>query len=110
MNFSKPPLTIDNQIALLEQRGMVFGDVAAARHTLAHINYYRLRAYWLPFENANDTNGAHSFLPGTNFESILTYYSFDQRLKLLLIDAVERVEISLRTHWAYELALRYGGD
>ena len=112
MQYNKPPLVIMDQIALLKHRGMAFADVDDARHTLAHINYYRLRPYWLPFENITDSaigqNGQHFFQTGTSFESVLMYYTFDQRLKLLLMDAIERVEISLRTRWAHELALRYG--
>jgi abortive infection bacteriophage resistance protein len=110
VKFSKPALSVDDQIALLRQRGMGFADEAAARHTLSHVNYYRLRAYWLPFEavNAASPNAVHVFVPGTQFEAALASYTFDQRLKLLLMDAVERVEIALRTRWAHELALRYG--
>jgi len=110
VKFTKPALTVDDQVALLRQRGMGFADEAAARHVLNHVNYYRLRAYWLPFEVANATNptALHAFVPGTQFEAVLASYTFDQRLKLLLMDAVERVEIALRTRWAHELALRYG--
>lgn len=110
MKFTKPALSVVEQVTLLRQRGMGFADEAAARHTLAHINYYRLRAYWLPFEAANAAGptAVHAFVPGTQFEAALASYTFDQRLKLLLMDAVERVEIALRTRWAHELALRYG--
>jgi abortive infection bacteriophage resistance protein len=110
LKFTKPALSVVDQIALLQQRGMEFFDEAAARHTLTHINYYRLRAYWLPFETVNtaDPTALHAFVPGTQFEAALASYTFDQRLKLLLMDAVERVEIALRTRWAHELALRYG--
>lgn len=107
MNFTKPPLPVLDQIALLKQRGMVFADEVAAHRALSHINYYRLRAYWLPFEKTAP-DGSHTLQPGTAFETVMAYYAFDQRLKLLLIDAIERVEISLRTRWASELALRYG--
>lgn len=108
MQFVKPSLSVDEQMALLQRRGMVFDDWAAARHTLHHINYYRLRAYWLPFEVDRDGEMAHAFKAGTRFEAVLADYAFDQRLKLLLMDAIERVEIVLRTRWAHELALRYG--
>lgn len=108
MQYSKPPLSVDEQIALLRRRGMVFADEARARHALAHINYYRLRAYWLPFEVPAGSAGEHRFTPATRFETVLEYYAFDQRLKLLLLDAIERVEISLRTRWAHELAMRHG--
>lgn len=108
MKFAKPALSVNDQVALLQRRGMSFDDVAAARHTLAHINYYRLRAYWLPFEIGAAADGDHAFRPGTRFEDVIASYTFDQRLKLLLMDAIERAEISLRTRWAHELALRYG--
>lgn len=110
MKFIKPALSVSEQMALLQQRGMLFDSAAAAQHALRHINYYRLRAYWLPFEVPSDAADAqsHAFMQGTRFETVLEFYAFDQRLKLMLMDAVERVEIALRTHWAHELALRYG--
>lgn len=110
MKYAKLPLSVDDQIALLTQRGMVFDDVAAARHALAHINYYRLRAYWLPFEApaVSGNSSDHAFAAGTRFDTVLAYYAFDQRLKLLLIDVIERVEIALRTRWAHVLSMRYG--
>lgn len=115
MKFAKPALSVDEQIALLQQRGMLITNLNEARHTLHHINYFRLRAYWLPFELGADGSGAtvnpfqvHTFVQNTCFEAVLASYTFDQRLKLLLMDAIERVEIALRTHWAHKLALRYG--
>lgn len=108
MRYSKPPLSVLDQVALLKQRGMAFADEAAAAQTLTHINYYRLRAYWLPFEDGPNEHEPHTFRAGTVFEGVLAHYAFDQRLKLLLLDAIERVEISLRTRWAHELSLRYG--
>lgn len=107
MRFTKPPLSFDDQIELLVRRGMVVADRARARHYLSHINYYRLRGYWLPFEARAD-NGDHRFIEGTSFDDVLSLYVFDRQLRLLLLDAIERVEISLRTRWAHALAMRYG--
>lgn len=109
MKFTKPPLSIADQIALLERRGMVVPDWARAEHYLRHISYYRLRAYWLPFEyQPPPTDGDHKFKHGTTFEDVLALYVFDRRLRLLVMDAVERVEVSLRGCWAHHLAVRYG--
>lgn len=105
MRFNKPAKTFDEQIALLRQRGMNIDDPARARHYLAHLNYYRLTAYWLPFE-AN--HAPHTFKQGTRFEDALNLYVFDRELRLLVLDAIERVEISLRTQWAYHLAHKHG--
>lgn len=106
VKYIKPPLSFDEQIALLQSRGMEIPDHARASRYLSHINYYRLRAYWLPFE-AGVSDG-HSFQPGTTFDSALTLYVFDRKFRLLTLEAIERVEVSLRTRFAYVLALRYG--
>lgn len=107
MRFAKPALTVEQQIDLLESRGMTIPDRARAAHYLTHINYYRLRAYWLPFEEcAGDVD--HRFCAGTSFEDSLALYLFDRKLRLLVMDAVERVEVAVRTRWAHVMALRYG--
>lgn len=108
MKFTKPAVSIADQIALLEERGMAVPDHAKAAHYLRHVSYYRLRAYWLPFEQAAPVAGNHAFSPGTSFDDVLTLYVFDRHLRLLVMDAVERVEVSLRGNWAHHLAMKYG--
>lgn len=82
-------------------------DRGRASRYLTHINYYRLRAYWLPFEEATG-NDEHRFKPGTDFENVLSLYVFDRKFRLLVLEAIERVEVSFRTRFAYELSLKYG--
>lgn len=105
MKYSKPALTVEQQIDQLQGRGMVFADRAAAARYLREINYYRLRGYWLRREADRTT---HHFQPGTVFEDVLADYVFDRELRLLVMDAIERVEVSVRTRWAHELGLRHG--
>ena len=101
MKFDKAPKTADEQIDLLRSRGMVIDHVDAARHYLLHLNYYRLTGYWLLFE---ETHEPHRFRQGTCFEQVLNLYVFDREFRLLLLDAIERIEVSVRTQWAYHLA------
>lgn len=103
--YSKPALTLDQQIQQLRARGMLIDDEDQARHYLGFINYYRLAAYWLPFEHDHAT---HAFKPGTRFEQVLERYVFDRELRLLLIDAIERVEVAVRTQYAYQLGHVHG--
>lgn len=107
VKYGKPALTVEQQLDQLIRRGMVIVDLDAAKQHLQHINYYRLRAYWLPDEMPA-AGGDHAFKPDTHFETILDLYGFDRRLRLLVMDAIERVEVSLRTRWAHVLSLRYG--
>lgn len=105
MKFNKRPFTHEQQLDQLIQRGLACADRAQALHYLGHINYYRLGAYWLPFEA---DHASHTFKPGTCFDDVLNLYVFDRELRLLVLDAIERVEVSVRTGWAYTLAHRYG--
>jgi abortive infection bacteriophage resistance protein len=108
MKYNKPAFDVEQQLEQLIRRGMAVADEEAAKQRLLHLNYYRLRAYWLPDEVPTAVPGDHAFKSGTQFETILDLYSFDRKLRLLVMDAIERVEVSLRTRWAYMLSLRYG--
>jgi abortive infection bacteriophage resistance protein len=103
--FNKPATTYTQQVALLEQRGMSIPDPEDAAFWLEHLNYYRLGAYWLPYEADHESL---QFKVGTSFNDVLALYRFDRELRLLVLDAIERVEVSVRSRWAYELAHRHG--
>jgi len=105
MRFEKPAKTFDEQVELLISRGMRMDDPKRAKRYLSHLNYYRLAAYWLPFEQDHPT---HHFKPDVSFDLVLEHYIFDRKLRLLIMDAIERIEVSLRTRWAYHLAHSYG--
>lgn len=105
MKFSKTPLSFKDQVSLLEKRGLLIGDRDKAEYYLSHLNYYRLAAYCLPFEKDHNT---HQYVEGTTFDQVLDLYIFDRELRLLVLDAIERVEVSIRTHLAYTLAHKYG--
>lgn len=107
--FAKPALSIADQINKLIANGMTVGDRALAEHCLRHISYYRLSAYWLPFERPKGQAGPR-FVPGTTFEQIVALYDFDRALRLLLLDAIERVEVAVRGNWAYQMAMLPGGS
>lgn len=101
MKYTKQPLTLEQQADQLLHRGMS-GDRELMVARLASVNYYRLTAYWLPFRNPDDT-----FKPGTTFDVVWNRYVFDRRLRLLVMDAVERIEIAVRTQLAYHHAHSY---
>ena len=105
--FKKPATTIAQQLQHLQAEGMAIPDMARAEHWLRHVSYYRLSAYWLPFEHPKGNPGPR-FLPGTSFDTVTALYDFDRRLRLLVLDAIERIEVAVRGSWAYELAQRFG--
>lgn len=105
MQFAKPPLSHDEQLNQLIERGMTVPDRSKALRYLREIGYYRLAAYWLPFEA---DHASHRFFPNTRFDAVLNNYIFDRELRLLVMDAIERVEVSLRARWGHYMAHAHG--
>lgn len=87
---------------------MKFNRPAEAEFHLQHINYHRLRPYWAPFEVHGSGSDDYHFEDGLDFAEVLALYRFDRKLRLLVLDAVERLEVSLRSRWSNEMALRHG--
>jgi len=108
MRYNKAPTTTAQQIQKLKDRGMQIPDADSAGFYLTHIGYYRLRGYWIPFENSQVAAGDQAFVAGTSFDSVLNLYTFDRELRLLIIDAIERIEVSVRNQWVDALAQRDG--
>ena len=107
--YSKCALSFGEQLALLEQRGLVVPDRPYAIDILSRISYYRLSAYWHPFRMKDADGLRQSHLqPGTTFEDVLSLYEFDRKLRLLVLDALERVEVSIRTAITHCLGIVHG--
>lgn len=100
-------MTIAQQMGYLAAQGMAIPDAAAAEYWLRHVSYYRLSAYWLPFEKPKGQPGP-GFVNGTSFDAVIALYEFDRRLRLLLMSAIERIEVAVRGSWAYTLAHQGG--
>jgi abortive infection bacteriophage resistance protein len=106
MKFIKPPISIQNQIIKLKNRGLIFNDEIKAAHYLSNISYYRLRAYTYPFQDNNDSDTP--FTREISFEDIMRLYVFDRKLRGLVFDAIEKIEVALRTKLSYIYSLRHG--
>lgn len=101
----KPARTIAEQLQLLKDRGMLFHFETEATHFLQNISYYRIKGYWWDMQSDRVN---HAFQPDTYFEDVIERYNFDRHLRLILFDAIERIEIALRTKLIYHLSLSYG--
>ena len=103
---NKTSRTIDEQIALLTSRGMLFGEENKARAYLNHISYYRLKGYWWDMQT-DYVN--HIFASNSYFEDVMERYRFDRQLRIIIFDAIEFIEIALRTKLIYHLSQAFGG-
>lgn len=103
--FAKLATTVEDQLKILRSRGMQIDDESVAIEFLQHVSYYRLAAYWRPLELDSTS---HVFQPGSTFEDVAELYTFDRELRLLLLDAIEHIEVSFRCTWAHNLASEAG--
>ncbi|MEM0976955.1 MAG: Abi family protein [Pseudomonadota bacterium] len=90
---------------------MTITNEALAEECLARIGYYRLSAYWYPFRSSTTSidplTGKRTtviqdvFETGASFNDAMEFYVFDKQLRLLVMDALERIEVSIRTEIAF---------
>ena len=102
LKYTKPSLNPEQQADLLIHRGML-GDRQLIIEKLKVVSYYRLSGYWYPFRNPDDT-----FREGTQFETVWQRYAFDRQLRLLVMDAIERIEIAIRSQLALHHSQLFG--
>ena len=110
---SGPPISIQDQLNLLTQRGMAIPDLGMAASMLSHVNFYRLGGYWEPFIepfiDQTISGNRHGFQAGATFDDVVERYNFDRELRALLLEAFNPIEVSIRTRWTYHLAYSQSG-
>lgn len=121
MAYPKPWLSYKEQLDQLIARGMQITDQAKALEYLERIGYYRLSGYWFAFRDRSEPCSVlvergskpaktkvgnlvlDSFKPGATFQNAVDLYVFDKQLRLLAMDALERIEIALRVDISHTL-------
>lgn len=105
--FEKLSLSVIDQIKLLKKRGLHIPDEERAVNCLQFIGYYRLSGYGR-FYYDDPNLSEPRFKKNTSFEQILELYAFDRELRLLINDAVERIEVAIRSCVSNTLSCKYG--
>lgn len=76
--YSKPYLSLADQLTLLKRRGLLVADEGVALECLHRNGYYRLSAYWYPFREIVAHQRTDQFLSHSYFEDALALYHFDK--------------------------------
>ena len=95
MDYTKPPLSIRQQVANLKDYGLQIDNERLAEDYLSNIGYYRLKSYMEPFF-ANSESGYKVIDSDIRFSDIIELYCFDRRLRLLMFNAIEKIEVAVR--------------
>jgi abortive infection bacteriophage resistance protein len=104
MSYVKPWINIDEQLDQLIERGLQVSDHDKALNHLQRIGYYRLSGYWFAFRQRDAaTKITDDFKAGATFQNAVDLYVFDKQLRLLAMDALERIEIAFRVDISHAL-------
>lgn len=104
--YKQPALTIEEQMDLLLSKGLLIPDKDFAKLWLSNVSYFRLKTYSYFFKDYQKDNG--NFSRNTSFFDITNLYSFDRKLKLIVFDAIEAIEIAIRTKISNFLSQQFG--
>ena len=101
---ARRPKTYEEQIELIREKGFIIYDdeVSDCISFLKKVNYYRFSAYFLPFMKEDRSFERVSFF------RLQRIYEFDSRLRSLIFEVIEDVEVYLRTQLAYYVSQKYG--
>jgi len=101
LKYKKPYLSFEEQADMLIERGMG-GSRDALLQCLQSVGYYRMSGYWHIFHEDN------VFADSATIEEVIDIYCFDRQLRLIVLDAIERVEVYFRTQLAHKLSRDFG--
>lgn len=93
MKYTKQLLTLQQQIDILKQRGLLIDNEKEAISVLDTISYFRLAGYWRLMEADKLT---HTFKPNSRFSNVVSLYHFDDDLRILVFSAIQRIEVAVR--------------
>ena len=97
--------TLDEQIEILKNRGLVINDIDGTKRLLLRENYFFINGYrhiFLKNRNGND------FIKGTTFEELYAVFQFDRNFRNILFKNLLIVENNLKSILSYCLSKKYG--
>ena len=91
--FQKSYTNAHDLVSLLQSRGLTVKDTAKAESYLEYIGYYRLSAYMYPLLQMPKEQ--HRYKPNATFSQIMMIYRFDKKLRLLIFNEIEKIEVAI---------------
>lgn len=103
--YDKQPISIEEQIAQLKYRGLIIDNEVYAKRILSIISYFRLAGYLRPMESDKKL---HIFKEGKLFSNAVDIYYFDKDLRAIIFDAIQTIEIAIRTRMIQKFSMKHG--
>ncbi len=97
--------TLEEQITILREKGMIITDEKYAKEILFRENYFFLHGYRYPFLKSKDDK---VYIKGTTFEELYSLFLFDRQLRNIIFKNILIIENNLKSIFSYQLSKKYG--
>ena len=97
--------TLDEQIDILKDKGLIIDDVDYAKDILLRENYFFLSGYRQLFLK---TPRDRMFIPNTNFRELYAMFNFDRQIRNIIFKNLLIIENNLKSIFSYQLSKKYG--
>lgn len=97
--------TLDEQLKILQGKGLIISDEKYTKDILLRENYFFVSGYRLLFMESM-TNKL--FLPGTTFEELYAMFQFDRHIRNIVFKNLLIIENNIKSIMAYNLSSKYG--
>lgn len=97
--------TIDQQIEILREKGLIIKDEQTAKDILLRENYFFISGYRYMFYKSDRDK---AFIPGTTFEELYGLFQFDRNIRNIFFKHLLIIENNVKSIFSYQLSLKYG--
>lgn len=96
---------LDEQIEILESKGLEITDYEKTKEILFKENYFFINGYRHLLTTASNNN---RFVPGATFEELYSIFTFDRRLRNIMFKNIMIIENNVKSIISYQLSKKYG--
>ncbi len=97
--------TLDEQVEILKNKGLVINDIEKTKNILLRENYFFISGYRHLFMNSKNDQ---KFIPGTTFEELYAMFVFDRRVRNIFFKNLLIIENNIKSLISYQLSKKYG--
>ena len=96
---------LDEQIAILENKGLTINDYDKAKEVLLKENYFFVNGYrHLLMKN----NNSDRFVEGATFDELYAIFLFDRKIRNIMFKNILIIENNIKSIISYQLSKKYG--
>ena len=105
MSTAKVFKTLDEQINILREKGLIINDEAYTKEVLLRENYFFIMGYRHVFLKKD---ASRKFIDGTTFDEVYSLFVFDRMFRNIIFKNILIVENNYKSIFSYILSKNYG--